>query len=466
MERSVYDITLDIQRSYAPWELTVKKGDTHRRLQIRLLSGGSPYPVTDDCYGVFTAQKPDGTVLYNRCSREGDRFVYDLTPQTTATVGIFSCELRLYGAQDALLTAAGFTLNVEDTVYTEGDQVVTSMGEATALTQLITQAREGITEMEKVLANEPNHAVIDDTKVGSDAWSAKNIADKLCPAFTESGAVVQCEPVEGYPLEVISTIAPKDSGETWGEINLYHSGKNLLKAVTGAVENFAKSGRIDIKGNTVILNTIGNTVQNVEYFNWARDSFTLPAGTYTISATYVSGTVERTNREYYIGLRNANNDWIVYIPMYGGASKSRKLTLTKTTAVAIKIMANASNGYDNLTFNVQVESGDTATAFEPYKGTTVYTADFTNYPVPFGSYNWTTGVLTDDAGNLYQHDLETDTFEMIDEESTAAVRNIHAFPGVNTLASDCGDTQVSGRVDPVAIIEKLTNAIVALGGNI
>ena len=49
-------------------------------------------------------------------------------------------------------------------------------------------------------------AVVDDANVGADAWSSKNIVDKLCPAFAESGSVVVCEPVEGYPLTVISYI--------------------------------------------------------------------------------------------------------------------------------------------------------------------------------------------------------------------------------------------------------------------
>lgn len=41
-----------------------------------------------------------------------------------------------------------------------------------------------------------------------------------------------------------------------------------------------------------------------------------------------------------------------------------------------------------------------------------------------------------------------------------------ALSGTNTLYSDTGDTQVSGRADPNAVIEKLTNAIIALGGNV
>lgn len=54
--------------------------------------------------------------------------------------------------------------------------------------------------------------IIDDTKAGTDAWSSKNIVDKLCPEFTESGGLISCEPVEGYPLAVVSEITPVQDG--------------------------------------------------------------------------------------------------------------------------------------------------------------------------------------------------------------------------------------------------------------
>ena len=45
-------------------------------------------------------------------------------------------------------------------------------------------------------------------------------------------------------------------------------------------------------------------------------------------------------------------------------------------------------------------------------------------------------------------------------------QEIPALSGVNTLYSDRGETTVTGRADPTAVIEKLTNAILAFGGNV
>lgn len=47
-----------------------------------------------------------------------------------------------------------------------------------------------------------------------------------------------------------------------------------------------------------------------------------------------------------------------------------------------------------------------------------------------------------------------------------SAQEILALGGVNTLHSDTGDTEVTGKADLTAIINKLTNAILSLGGNI
>lgn len=55
-------------------------------------------------------------------------------------------------------------------------------------------------------------AVIDDTTVGTDAWSSKHIVDMLCPPLEETGNPVVCYPVSGYPLGVKATWEPVQEG--------------------------------------------------------------------------------------------------------------------------------------------------------------------------------------------------------------------------------------------------------------
>jgi hypothetical protein len=148
---SYYKISLDIHNHGSNVSLKVKKGDTGRILYINLMDGRVPYAITEECYAVFTAQKPNGNILYNACSIVGNTIVYAFTPQTTSVVGRIECEIKLYGADDKLLTSASFTLMVDDTVYNEGDQVEPRT-EVSALTDLISRATTLIHTVEDKLA--------------------------------------------------------------------------------------------------------------------------------------------------------------------------------------------------------------------------------------------------------------------------------------------------------------------------
>lgn len=83
-------------------------------------------------------------------------------------------------------------------------------------------------------------AVIDDTAVGTDAWSAKHIVDMLCPPLEETGNPVQCYPVENYPLGVTASWEPTQDGSGTpspenirpikgrDSVSITHTGKNII----------------------------------------------------------------------------------------------------------------------------------------------------------------------------------------------------------------------------------------------
>lgn len=152
MTNSYYKISLDIHDHGSHVSLKAKRGDTGRKLYITLMDGRNPYTITNDCYAVFTAKKADGNILYNECSIIGNVITYEFTPQTTSAVGQADCEIKLYGADNKLLTSARFALIVEDTVYNEGDEIE-PRSEVTALTALISDATTLINDVERKLAN-------------------------------------------------------------------------------------------------------------------------------------------------------------------------------------------------------------------------------------------------------------------------------------------------------------------------
>ena len=150
MNTSVYRFSLDIHEPHSSVCLDVKRGDTNSRLLLITLSeNGVPYQISPECYAVFTATKPDGNIVFNPCTIEGDQISYVLTPQTVAVEGRLDCEIKLYGADDKLITSPAFDIIVRDTVYNEGDEIE-SEKEVDALTHLISEATTVIHEGKEV----------------------------------------------------------------------------------------------------------------------------------------------------------------------------------------------------------------------------------------------------------------------------------------------------------------------------
>ena len=145
MNFSNYRLSLDIHETESGLSLRAKKGDTIRKIYVTLMDGGVPYRITPDCSAAFTARKPDNTILFNDAVIENNAIVYELTPQTTAAAGQVRCEVRLYGGDGRLITSPRFFLDVDDTVFTEGDEVV-SEDEYTILEDAIDEVHQAVAD--------------------------------------------------------------------------------------------------------------------------------------------------------------------------------------------------------------------------------------------------------------------------------------------------------------------------------
>lgn len=363
-------------------------------------------------------------------------------------------------------TGMAFVQNADTNAYLEGrfDEKA-EIDDATVAENKTWSSRRIATQIVDCYeyATEQANGVINDAAVSDKAWSSKNTVDKLCPSFTESGAVATCEPLEGYPLEVVSTIDEKADGSRWNSITLKQCGKNLF----------------DFKQPVSYVTYVSSGGQGSRYGYW----FVLPAGTYTMHAEPIG---EVKNQYIYCALNDFNGnpmtvDGFSFLKQ-GTKYWTRTFTLPEPARVYVyNGLSKTSEGGDenssNLLFqthNIQIEAGSVATAYEPYRNSGQWTVNFANLDTSengafyFGSYNWQTGVLDTEESGMYQHDPETDTFTYIENGNYVPpiVRNIPAMPGTNYFYSDCGDTTVKGKADPTKIIDKLTNAIIALGGNV
>lgn len=146
MNYSNYRITLDVQSDGSGVILRAKQADTGRMLRISLIDGGVPYPLTRDCFAVFSAKKPDGHILFNECSIEGNEILYRIREQTLTAAGALACEIRVYGSNNMLLTSAKFSIVADALVLADGE-IIESTDDLSALTSLITQNQQTMEDL-------------------------------------------------------------------------------------------------------------------------------------------------------------------------------------------------------------------------------------------------------------------------------------------------------------------------------
>lgn len=149
MERALTYITLDVGKIDSGQLIKAKRGDSARRLVVSLTNRGRPYIPGEGVTAVFYERKPDGNPCFNEAQIDGCTVTYDFTGQTTNVVGLAACEIRLYDAENHLLTSPRFELLVEDTEYQEGD-VPDSSPEYTALTEMVSKGTELIRDLENI----------------------------------------------------------------------------------------------------------------------------------------------------------------------------------------------------------------------------------------------------------------------------------------------------------------------------
>lgn len=397
------------------------------------------------------------------------------------------------------------------------------------------QARENI----GAAAPGEGGGAIDDAAVSTEStWSSKNTVDKLCPSFTESGSIVTCEPVEGYPLEV-----------EWQTKNFaYANTTNIIGGASG-ITVATTSGSAE-----VVVNGTATQNHSLQLFL----SVPLPKGTYTVS---VSGLV---GDDYANGQDpDGNYVFLNCVPIL-----PKTFTLDKQTNVKIGVIFISGSAYNNTPVRFQIEKGNKATPYEPYAETATITrcgknlfdaskiktgsitADkyttnteivevtgnsFTirshpgysgngwkNLDVSLGElcpslrvgdtfaisantdalnkYMWlataslaiyygksyvATKEILESKPTVYGYDAKQGTGDCVtsnlqvefgntatafepyeDAETFTPGETIPALPGTNVIFADAGIVTVTGRANPSAIIEKLTNAILSLGGNV
>lgn len=187
---------------------------------------------------------------------------------------------------------------------------------------------------------------IDDQRIGTDAWSSNHIVDRLCPNILESGPVVACQPLAGYPLTVQAHDATK----------VYRSGKNLIAPWTSS--RLASGMTFKGNGDGSISITGTPTAQ------WSASCFiAIPPEILKGGKTYVC--TPASNSSYKIHFRWRDADGNYKNTNQTGVVQNRITWDDSWSDPEIQIYCPNIQAY-NETVWLQLELGETATDYEPY----------------------------------------------------------------------------------------------------
>lgn len=207
---------------------------------------------------------------------------------------------------------------------------------------------------------------IDDTTVTDSApWSSKHIVDVLCPPISETGNPAQFYPVAGYPLgckvsweptqEGSGTPSPENIRPIKGRdsVTVTRCGENLFNPAWMPEKTLNNGLTWTITSDGTV--TANGTANGTSYYN--SDYFSLPAGTYTISAMP------------YFRMSILNRD--VGDTTVAAQQVGQPCTFTVETDIQnASLFFDTSGILDNVSAKPQIEKGTTATTYAPYTGQT------------------------------------------------------------------------------------------------
>lgn len=249
---------------------------------------------------------------------------------------------------------------------------------------------------------------INDTTVGSDAWSSKHIVDMLCPPLEETGNPVACYPVSGYPLGCKASWEPAQdgSGEPSPENIRPIKGRDSVtitrqednQVITLTLPETVYGGEVDAvsgdgNNNTKIITLDGNKIK----FSQSGNYFNLPL--HSAPGASIQGTIYCNHFNSKIFIVNARHEFCFVL-----ASTIADLFTNVDDLNAYLTAQYAAGTPVQITYNLATPTPFTATGAQP----------------------------------------------------------IPALSGVNTILTDADSATVTGRADPIKRITDLEDAVASM----
>lgn len=192
------------------------------------------------------------------------------------------------------------------------------------------------------LKNQMQRAYPDDSTIGENPWSSKNIVDMLCPPLEESSNPVVCYPVAGYPLGVKAKWEPMQEGtgtpspenirpiKGRDSVRVERCGENLLAikpfnkhTSKGITYEYVPDGGIHVSGTAL------TSVDSPTFPVWL-----LPPGKYfgleLSSGISASIVVQRNGKNFWLNAKGAFEILAGDVTKYWYAIVSADATVDKT----------------------------------------------------------------------------------------------------------------------------------------
>lgn len=229
-------------------------------------------------------------------------------------------------------------------------------------------------------------AVIDDTTVGTDAWSSKHNVDLLCPPIEETGNPLQCHPVAAYPLGVTASWEPTQDGS--GEpspdnirpisgretVSVERCGGNVIEFLRTNDSHESVKIAVDAEKNITLNGALtrgANIIIGMCRLHWVAGK------TYTMYVKKVGGSASLGSGD---GITFAYSLFTQdYNRYFRGDTRSTNLNayiasdaaLAETELVFMLQCWRANTVFNNFKFQIEVIPGTTApTTYTPYTGQT------------------------------------------------------------------------------------------------
>lgn len=147
-------------------------------------------------------------------------------------------------------------------------------------------------------------------------------------------------------------------------INVLYS-HNLLNYTISSSETLGITRQM--QGSKLILN--GTTTGSGDIYLYSLNTFTLKAGTYTISSNVLSGTFNKYGKDVAIYLRNASSNSVLFEITANEYNyiRTTTITLSEDTNIKIQIYTNGAGFvFNNFELGIMINKGSTALSYEPY----------------------------------------------------------------------------------------------------